>query len=335
LLNVLKGGVNEEKLEKVSSLSFKSCGRNIHNKCGKLLDFISGISPETYSLLDLSNYAKFVSAHIMATRGCPYGCNFCSLKNMWNRTYRMRAVNDVVQEMRFLKEAGFKRIHLKDETITADPLYARELFSEIVKEDLCMGIKIKSRIDGISDNSLLVLMKKAGVDCIHFGVETVSNDLLVRIEKGFSLDDKMIQSVLFNVLDFGLKINPVFMIGIPLQKEEDLDLTVSFVKKLGSAPEVVSYFSFWSPHPVDGLFSVDEDMNLLVSDLNRFTHKQPVIVPRSLDNPRGRKKMLDVFDAISGATNNRNVNPKIDREHENLFLQHPGIISRNAPIINL
>lgn len=331
LLHVLNRGTHPKELKDVQGLSYKVDSKIVHNKRGKLLEEISGITPEVYSLIDLSSYAKFVSAHMMATRGCPYGCNFCSLKSMWYKTYRVRPVKDVVQEMRFLKEAGFKRVHLKDETLTVDPTYAKSLFAEIKNENLDMGIKIKSRIDGITDEDLLILMRKAGVDCIHFGVETVSDDLLAKVQKGGKITGEMIKANLTRVLDAGFRINPVFLLGIPSQTGRDLDLVVSFVEKLGKAPEVVAYCSFWNPHPAEGSFSVCDDITLLSNDLNRFTHKQPVTVPRSLDSFAGRNKIIETFDAISEKTKNRRVNPVISSDYREFFLKTQELSNNMIP----
>jgi len=64
---------------------------------------------------------------ILATRGCPYKCTFCSITAFHNHTYRMRPVDQVVEELRTLRT----RVLFVDDNLTADRNYALELFAAI------------------------------------------------------------------------------------------------------------------------------------------------------------------------------------------------------------
>ena len=41
---------------------------------------------------------------LRASRGCPYGCDFCSVTNFFGNTFRLRPVKDVVEEIAALND---------------------------------------------------------------------------------------------------------------------------------------------------------------------------------------------------------------------------------------
>lgn len=46
---------------------------------------------------------------IMASRGCPYGCTFCSVSRMFGRRVRRRSIEKVYQDVRNYRGQGFRR----------------------------------------------------------------------------------------------------------------------------------------------------------------------------------------------------------------------------------
>ena len=77
---------------------------------------------------------------MIASRGCPFGCNFC----LWPQTlfggtiYRARGVKDCIAEMEFLiKEKGFKSVYFDDDTFNVGKKRMLEFSNEIIKRGLC------------------------------------------------------------------------------------------------------------------------------------------------------------------------------------------------------
>jgi len=54
-------------------------------------------------LLDMDKYTLFNKpiriAHVMASRGCPYGCMYCITSYYWGRRYRYRSAKNVADEI--------------------------------------------------------------------------------------------------------------------------------------------------------------------------------------------------------------------------------------------
>ncbi|MBE9501100.1 MAG: cobalamin-dependent protein, partial [Chloroflexi bacterium] len=72
------------------------------------------------NLLPLSRYrALGAPCNLTTSRGCPYGCIFCSGRRMFGRKVRFRHPRLVVDEMEIIhKELGFEKMNIVDDTFT-------------------------------------------------------------------------------------------------------------------------------------------------------------------------------------------------------------------------
>jgi hypothetical protein len=218
-------------------------------------------------------------------------------------------VSTVSKGIPMFKDFGFERVHFKDETITLNRKWAMELFGEIEKADLGMAYKAKSRINGL-DQELLDQMMAAGVDTIHTGIESVSQRTLDGMAK--KVDTGVIRSAFDLMLDSGCQVNPVYMLGWIGETQEDMAENAEFIREMGTRQGVITYVSFITPHPGSNLTKMMQDgLVVLSSDLSRYTHKQPVAVPRSLGS-EGLQAMVDTYHIIGEVTNMGFVNPRVD-----------------------
>ena len=62
---------------------------------------------------------------MVATRGCPFTCSFCSVFSVFGRGYRHRPVDEVVDEVRALRDAGHKTMVFLDDNIMGNPAWSR------------------------------------------------------------------------------------------------------------------------------------------------------------------------------------------------------------------
>ncbi|MFH1641174.1 MAG: cobalamin-dependent protein, partial [Candidatus Omnitrophota bacterium] len=94
-----------------------------------------------YDLLPLERYWQQTGGrrwiNIMATRGCPYECVFCSVHSVMGKNIRYRSVEKVIEELRFLKQRfHIEDVYFEDDNLTFDMRWAKELFERIIKEKL-------------------------------------------------------------------------------------------------------------------------------------------------------------------------------------------------------
>ncbi len=122
------------------------------------------------SLLQKDSYAP-VDA-VQATRGCPYSCSFCSIASFFDRRFRARPVDDVIDEIRTLQ----KYLLFMDDNITADRNYAEELFRRMAP--LRKRWFSQASIKIAYDTPLLKAAAESGCKGLFIGLESISQDNL-------------------------------------------------------------------------------------------------------------------------------------------------------------
>lgn len=292
----------------VKGISYLEDGRVVRTGRRKAIDLNNLVLP-AYDLAPMTDYAKFATGSIYSARGCNMSCNFCTVSKHWKNEYRPRSVESVLEEIRILRDYGFERIHLKDESMLQDKERAVRLFTAIKDANIGVKIKGKARLDEL-DDSLLYLMKGAGVDMLHIGVESVSDRSLESMNKGLTIQD--IRGTLDNVLSYDIGVNPVFMFSWIGETPDDLRKNAEFIQDFGSNSNVVTYISFLTPHPGTWLWKKSPDNGLIIvsNDINRYTHKQPVAVPTSMGD-NGLELMVDTYHEVTREINMERVNPHI------------------------
>jgi len=279
---------------------------------------LAGLPPPAYDLAPMREYAKLATGSVYSARGCNNSCSFCTVTKHWQNFYRPRTIESVIEEMKALVDYGFSRVHFKDESMLQDRNRAVKLFTRIRDENLGVNIKGKARLDEIGDD-LLELMKNAGVDMLHIGIESVSHQSLASMSKGLTVGD--IRGTLENVLKHGIGVNPVYMFSWPGETRADLQRNAEFIADFGNNPNVVTYMSFITPHPGTMLKekSPENGLVVLTDDINRYTHKQPVAVPASLGYD-GLYLMASTYNKLSRRLMMQRVNPLISHEYINSLM---------------
>jgi radical SAM superfamily enzyme YgiQ (UPF0313 family) len=124
---------------------------------------------------------------IITTRGCPFECTFCDEGNIWERKTRSRSVENVVNEVAYLKDKY--KVHdfnFLDDTFTLDTKRCKELCEGIAP--LGIRFRITARIKSVTPD-VLAGLKRAGCQIIAYGVESGDNAVLQRMKKNQTVED--------------------------------------------------------------------------------------------------------------------------------------------------
>jgi len=109
---------------------------------------------------------------ILASRGCPHACDFCSIQTYYGRTFRHRPVEEVLDDFRTVKQLGGNRVLVLDDNPIADVAYARELFRALIP--LKMQWATQCTINIARNEELLDLAARSGLRTLTIGFESVS-----------------------------------------------------------------------------------------------------------------------------------------------------------------
>lgn len=154
-------------------------------------------------------------------RGCPFSCVFCSTKTFWKQKFRLRNIQDIVNEIEYVvNNIGITRFDLDHDIFTLRKDKVMEFCNELKRRNLSISWHCSSRIDTI-DKEMIDTMAGCGLYKIMFGIESASSRIQKIIRKNLNLDD------CFDIVTYcrskGLKVIASFLYGLPEDEEEDFE----------------------------------------------------------------------------------------------------------------
>ncbi len=173
------------------------------------------IKPETYPEAPHGAFTKqFPTAPIIITRGCPFACTFCAGKSITGPRLRARSVDNVIEELHYLRSRGIKEFHIEDENFTARKGLVTEFCERLLKEGLAMTWSLPAgvRIDSL-DRDMLMLMQKAGCYSMSLGIEFGSQRIMDITKKKLTLE--MVREKLQLFKGLKIKTTGFFLFSIP------------------------------------------------------------------------------------------------------------------------
>jgi anaerobic magnesium-protoporphyrin IX monomethyl ester cyclase len=182
------------------------------------------------ALVDLSGYEA--PATLLSSRGgCPYGCRYCAVNNIWKGTRRYRKPASVVEEMMsIVRGAPYRNMLFMDDIFTLNKRYVYELCSEIKKLGQVPFTWICTTRADLVDESLLREMRSAGCSGITYGVETGSQQIMEEIGKSLSLEQ--VKQAVSISLGLGMEVDGAFMFPHPQDTEQTVREQMRFMKLL-------------------------------------------------------------------------------------------------------
>lgn len=274
-------------LEEIPSVSFRRPdGSFMHNPDGPVIENLDELpwASKVYKRdLDFRRYnVPFLHNPYVAlytSRGCPAQCTFC----LWPQTHsghrwRLRSVEDVVNEVKWVKEnfPGLKEIFFDDDTFNYQKARTIALCNELGK----VGVTWSCTSRVTTDFDTLKAMKDAGGRLMIVGYESGDQQILKNIKKGATID--MARRFTANAHKLGLTIHADFIVGLPGETRESIRNTINFAKELDCETIQVSLAH---PYPGTEFFDYVKKNNLITLDAmtDEKGHQLPNIIYPGLD----------------------------------------------------
>ncbi len=243
---------NEKTLEGADGVVFRKDRTAITNGNDHRIPDPNKLPMPAYELLKPGLYHEpFMErpfGMIQTARGCPYQCNYC-VKSFGTKLTTLRPER-IIEELVFMKQhLGIRSVRFIDDTFTAIPKNVLLLCELMVANNLNLTWSCLTRPDTIN-RELLTAMKAAGCKRIFFGVESGSQRILDRYNKG--LDVKSTLPNLQACQELGIETLGWFMVGQPGETRVDLARSVSYAKQARFNYVLVSKFI---PYPGTPIFS--------------------------------------------------------------------------------
>nr|WP_302807408.1 radical SAM protein [Methanobrevibacter smithii] len=279
MLNLVQALENQSSLHDVKGIVFedKNSKEIVVNPEAPLIQDLDELPFPALNLLPMKKYRLLdMDTHMttmITTRGCPMQCSFCSSAAMHGKKIRERSVENIVDEIEYLKtNYDIDTIAFMDDTFTLKKRKVMAICDEILKRNIEIMWGCTSRVDTL-DEKLLKKMKESGCITIFIGVESADqqqldnmckNTTIAKIENAFKIAHK-------------LKIRTIASValGMPGDTKEIMNKTVKFVHKL--KPNYAIY-SLATPYPGTRFYKEAFEKNLIkIKDWSKYTLITPIL----------------------------------------------------------
>lgn len=241
----------------LDNLSYRKDGRIIHNKRTYSFDDLDSYPPFPYHLFEKKGYDL---GFVIGSRGCPYGCIFCSNRVTTGRKYRFRSAEAIVNELDMLcHKYNRSSILFLDDNLLVNEKRIYTLMEEIKRKglDKKMSFNFQARGDNVN-YKLLKDLYGAGFRSVFFGIETASDRIMKIIQKGETVAE-CAEAVRMSK-EIGFHVSATFIYALPGETHQDRMDCVRLSKELKL--DMVRYNNS-TPYPGTELYEIAKRENRL------------------------------------------------------------------------
>jgi anaerobic magnesium-protoporphyrin IX monomethyl ester cyclase len=226
------------------------------------------------------NFKYTPGTYLMSGRDCWWGkCAFCSWTTLFpGNCFRARSAKLVLDEVGHLIDLGVKEI-MEDSGSLPIGQWLQDFCNGMIERGYHKKITLSCnmRLNGIKDEKIWQLMKRAGFRFVLFGLESANQATLDKINKGLKVEE--IESGLKMCKAAGLEPHITAMIGYPWETFSDAKRTVDLAKDLFKKGYVDTLqATILIPYPGTPLYKYCQENNLLnFTDYDRFDQREQVM----------------------------------------------------------
>jgi radical SAM superfamily enzyme YgiQ (UPF0313 family) len=203
---------------------------------------------------------------ILATRGCPYQCTYCSSPGMWTTKWFAREPADVADEIQsYVERYGATNFPFQD--LTA--ILKRDWVVQFTQEILGRGLRITWQLPAgtrseIIDEEVARLLVQSGCRSLNFAPESGSERTRKHMKKMLT-DEKLFRAVRASVKN-GLNVGCFLVLGYPTDEAVDMRATVRMIRRLAWAGVDDVSAGFFFPLPNTEIYRQLEQEGKVVLD---------------------------------------------------------------------
>lgn len=219
-------------LESILGLTYRDAsGKVVRNSDRPLLASLTDLPWPDMGLV--VGGEKVTPSPILTSRGCPFGCEFCSVVLMFGRRVRFIEPQEIVAR---IKQVNPKKMFFYDDNFFISRRRGKELLSLMIQEKFTMPFFAQIRVDSICkdhtvDEELLDLLYKAGCRIVYLGLESVNPATLKEYHKESTIED--MAGGLAALHKRGISTHGMFVFGADSDTREALDMTADFAVEHG------------------------------------------------------------------------------------------------------
>ncbi|MBI1940385.1 MAG: B12-binding domain-containing radical SAM protein [Acidobacteria bacterium] len=235
LVEALAGGSGREAPD-ISGLAFLREPKDevFLTPARPLMRDLDSLPAPARDLVDIQRYRDawksahgFFSLNLVASRGCPYRCNWCA-KPIYGDSFHARSAESVAAEISDLKRT-FEADHLwfADDIFGLPSRWVAALAEHVERRDASVPFKMQSRVDLMKEPTVAAL-RRAGCAEVWMGVESGAQKILDAMEKGTRVEQVLDASRLLR--HYGIRACYFLQFGYSGETWADILKTVDLVR---------------------------------------------------------------------------------------------------------
>lgn len=303
-----------KELAEIRGLIYREGDRIIENEDRPFIKDLDGTPFPKYEKFELEKYSRKMMP-IMTSRGCPYQCIYCPIQVCMGREYRMRSAENVVAEVKYWYERGYREFDFRDDNFALDKERIYRML-QLIENSGFRNLYLKCgngvRAD-LVNRDLLRRMFEIGFREVALGVEAGTTKILRRIKKGE--DIAVVEKAIKDACEIGYDVTLYFMVGHPEETPADFEESIKLALKY---PVSVANFYNIIPFPGTELYDWVKENNYFIKQpeeyLNSIAHweNEPIFATPEFPYEE-RKKALIRTKKISRHLRRRDMERKLQR----------------------
>lgn len=247
---------------------------------------LAGLPKIDYTTLPLLKYDAFKSSWlyrmyfhwpVVFSRGCPHPCDYCAVQTFYQRGYRTRPVEEVIDDIKTIKSLGGDRLLFLDDNPIARPEKAKELFRAMIP--LKMKWASQSTIHIARDPELLELAARSGCVSLSIGLESINEASLESVHKGFNVPARFDRD-LAAIRSKGIQVIALLMVGLDGDTVDTFRRSLEFLIR-----NKITFLKLFTPCPYPGTRYYDDMARagrIMVQDWGRYDYGSALVRPANM-----------------------------------------------------
>jgi radical SAM superfamily enzyme YgiQ (UPF0313 family) len=219
-----------------------------------LMHCVPNAARRFFSLVGM-RWQSFHLIPIESGRGCPYGCEFCTVTGFFGDSIRFRSNESVIQELLTLKalekkQRGKIAVFFVDDNFAINPRRTKSLLREIIARGAQVPWVAQISMNLLRDEELVSLIAQSGGRWIFMGLESIDPENLKSVRKGFNKPEEY-QGILELLARHNLYAITSFIFGMDSDRPGVAQRTLDMVR---SWPPGLPVFGLLTPYPATPLY---------------------------------------------------------------------------------
>ncbi|HEV7701520.1 MAG TPA: radical SAM protein [Pyrinomonadaceae bacterium] len=203
-----------------------------------------------------AGWGKFFVVPVETGRGCPYGCEFCTVTGFFGDSIRFRTNESVVDELlrlkaRARKERGQMAVFFIDDNLAINKKRLKSLLRDIIAADAQLPWVAQISANLLGDEELVDLIAESGAKWIFIGMESIDPANMADVNKNFSKPENY-QAVLDGLARRDIYAITSFIFGMDNDTVGAATRTVDEIEKW---PPGLPVFGQLTPFPATPLYT--------------------------------------------------------------------------------